>query len=224
MSNFILGGLFTEGNTDVKFLSSVVERTLEAVAFECSGYIETKVETININKSGLNFNQQVKEASRVSFRNFGVSLLFVHTDSDSLSDELIFQSKITPAKLILLEQDETYCKNIVAIVPIQMTESWMIADKELLKKEIGIDKSDTELGIQSMPELINNPKFIIEEIIRISKEDETKRKRNKGLQISDLYQIIGQKIDLKELEKLSSYIKFKQSLIDELKELNFYHK
>ena len=149
MSNFILGGLFTEGNTDVKFLSSVVERTLEAVAFECSGYIETKVETININKSGLNFNQQVKEASRVSFRNFGVSLLFVHTDSDSLSDELIFQSKITPAKLILLEQDETYCKNIVAIVPIQMTESWMIADKELLKKEIGIDKSDTELGIQS---------------------------------------------------------------------------
>ena len=61
-------------------------------------------------------------------------------------------------------------------------------------------------------------------MIRISKEDLTKRKRNKGLYISDLYQIIGQKIDLSELEKLSSYNKFKQSLIEKLKELNFYHK
>ena len=56
MSNFILAGLFTEGSTDVRFLSSVVERTLEEVAFDCSGYIETKVEVININKTGLTKN------------------------------------------------------------------------------------------------------------------------------------------------------------------------
>lgn len=113
---------------------------------------------------------------------------------------------------------------MVAIVPIQMTESWMIADKELLKSEIGIEKTDAELGIHINPELINNPKNVIENIIHISKEDQTKRKRNKGLGISDLYQIIGQKIELSELEKLNSYLKFKSSLIQKLKELNFYHK
>lgn len=224
MGNFILTGLFTEGITDVRFLSSVVERTLIEVAYDCTGDIETALEIISINKSGLSFNEQVLEASKVASEKFGVLLLFVHTDSDAINDDLIFQSKIIPAQKILLQQDNSYCKNIVAIVPIQMTESWMIADKCLLKEEIGIEKSDVELNIHLNPETITNPKNVIESIIRLSKEDETKRKRNKGLLISDLYQIIGQKIEISELEKLTSYLKFKSSLIEKLRELNFYHK
>ena len=43
MSNFILAGLFTEGTTDVRFLSSVVERTLVDVVFDCAGEFETKL-------------------------------------------------------------------------------------------------------------------------------------------------------------------------------------
>jgi hypothetical protein len=224
MGNFILTGLFTEGITDVRFLSSVVERTLIEVAYDCTGDIETALEIISIDKSGLSFNEQVLEASKVASEKFGVLLLFVHTDSDAINDDLIFQSKIIPAQKILLQQDNSYCKNIVAIVPIQMTESWMIADKCLLKEEIGIEKSDVELNIHLNPETITNPKDVIESIIRLSKEDETKRKRNKGLLISDLYQIIGQKIEISELEKLTSYLKFKSSLIEKLRELNFYHK
>lgn len=224
MSNFILAGLFTEGTTDNRFLESVIKRTLEEVSFDCSGDIDLELEIINIDKKGLNFIEQVVEASKIAHKKYSVLLLFVHTDSDSFDDSLIFESKITPANEVLSVQDENlFCKNMIAIVPIQMTESWMIADRELLKNEIGIDNSNTELGIHLNPEQINNPKRLIEEIIRISKEDLTKRKRNKGLTISDLYQIIGQKIDLSELEKLSSYNKFKQSLIDKLKELNFYH-
>jgi hypothetical protein len=225
MSNFILAGLFTEGTTDNRFLSSVVERTLEDIAFDCTGDIETKVEIITINKTGLNFNEQVLAASKFAFDKFGILLLFVHTDSDSVTDELIFRTKIIPAQEIISTQDDNlYCKNIVAIVPIQMTESWMIADKELLKDEIGIEKTDAELEIHLNPESINNPKDLIEKIIRLSKEDLTKRRRNKGLNILELYQIIGQKIEMSELEKLSSYVKFKDSLINKLRELNFYHK
>lgn len=224
MSNFILAGLFTEGTTDNRFLSSVVERTLEDIAFECTGYIETKVEIITINKSGLNFNEQVLEVSKLAFEKFGILILFVHADSDSPSDNLIFETKIIPAQKILLEQNDNYCKNLIAIVPIQMSESWMIADKELLKDEIGIEKSNAELDIHLNPESIANPKSVIENIIRLSREDLTKRRRNNGLNISDLYQIIGQKIEISELEKLPSYLKFKNSLIDKLRDLNFYHK
>ena len=123
MSNFILAGLFTEGTTDNRFLLSVVERTLEDVAFDCTGDIETKVEIITINKTGLSFNEQVLAASRLAFDKFGILLLFVHTDSDAPSDELIFQTKIIPAQKLLLEQDDNHCKNLIALVPIQMTES-----------------------------------------------------------------------------------------------------
>jgi len=224
MSNFILSGLFTEGTTDVRFLSSVVERTLEEVALDCTGDIETKVEIVNISKTGLNFNEQVLEVSKLAHEKYGVLILFVHTDSDSVNDDLVFQTKIIPAQKNLLEQDDVCCKHVVAIVPIQMTESWMLADKELLKAEIGIEKTDAELGIHLNPESITNPKNVIENVIRMSKEDLPKRRRNKGLNIADLYQIIGQKIELTELDKLSSYLKFKNSLKDKLRELNFYHK
>ena len=225
MSNFIFAGLFTEGTTDNRFLESVVKRTLENVAFDCTGDIEVQLEIIKIEKSNLSFIEQVLKASEKAKKDFGILILFVHTDSDQIDDAIAFNNKIIPAKELINQQEENnYCKNIVAIVPIQMTESWMIADKELLKNEIGINRSDSELGIHLNPERLNDPKSIISEIIRLSKEGNTKRKRDEGSHISGLYQIIGQKIDLKELEKLSSYIKFKQSLIDKLKELNFYHK
>ena len=224
MSNFILTGLFSEGTTDNRFLESLVMRTLEDVAFDCKGDIEVGLEVIKIDKTGLKFDEQVLAASKTAFDKFSISFLFVHTDADSSDDDFVFKSKIIPAINYLNIQVDSICKHIVAIVPIQMTESWMIADKELLKSEIGIENSDFDLGIHSNLETINDPKKVIENIIRISKEDLTKRKRNKGLNISDLYQIIGQKIDLSQLEKLSSYIKFKQSLIEKLKELNFYHK
>lgn len=225
MSNFLLTGLFTEGTTDIRFLESVVKTTLENLAIECSGYIETELEIIKIQKTGLSFNQQVLKAAEKAKNDFEILILFIHTDSDNKDDSIVFNTKIIPAtELINQQEDDKVCKKIVALVPIQMTESWMLADKELLKNEIGIEGSDLDLGLHRNPEEIANPKALIENIIRISKDNQVKRKRNKGLTISDLYLIIGQKIELSELEKLPSYMKFKNSLIERLRELNFYHK
>lgn len=225
MSNFILAGLFTEGTTDVRFLSSIVERTLLDIAFECTGDIETELEIIKFEKTGMSFIDQILEASKIGYEKYSMLILFVHTDSDDINDTLVFESKIIPAQKKISIQDESiFCKHIIAIVPIQMTESWMLADSQLIKDEIGIDKTDGELGLNSNPETINNPKKLIQEIIRLSKLDLTKRRRAKGLDISDLYQIIGQKIELDKLNKLPSYLKFKESLIEKLRELNFYHK
>lgn len=224
MSNFILTGLFTEGTTDVRFLESVVKKTLDDLAFECTGDIETELKVIDIDKTGLSFNEQVFLVSKIAKEEYDVLMLFVHTDADCNDDSIVFNSKIIPAKTFLEEQDdELVCKKVIAIVPVQMTEAWMLADKNLLKDEIGIVGADIDLGIHRRPEETNNPKAVIENIIRLSKESQVKRKRRAGLNISDLYQIIGQKIELSELENLPSYNKFKSSLREVLKELNFLH-
>lgn len=224
MSNFILTGMFTEGTTDVRFLESVVKKTLDDLAFECTGDIETELKIIDIDKTGLSFNEQVFLASKMAKEEYDVLMLFIHTDADCNDDSAVFNSKIIPAKTFLDEQDEKLvCKKVIAIVPVQMTESWMLADKKLLKDEIGIEGTDIDLGMHRTPEETNNPKAVIENIIRLSKENQVKRKRRTGLNISDLYQIIGQKIELSELESLPSYNKFKSSLKEVLKELNFLH-
>ena len=111
------------------------------------------------------------------------------------------------------------CRNIVPIVPIVESESWMLADKELFKEEIGSQKPNAELGIEGNPELIGNPKNTIEHAIQITVEGLPK-KRYKP-KISELYQPIGQKVRLSELSKLSSYQKFEQSARESLKKLKY---
>ena len=95
----------------------------------------------------------------------------------------------------------------------------MLADKELLKREIGTEKSDNELQIHRHPECIANPKESIETAIRIAREGLTK-KRRKDLTISELYLPIGQALDLEKLEVLSSYQDFKSNIKEAFRKLH----
>jgi hypothetical protein len=197
---------------------------LEAVAFECSGQLDIETLPLEIDKSNLNFIQQVLKASEKGFEEFGIQILCVHTDADNPSAQNTYQNKIVPAKTELAFQNEKdYCKILVAIIPIQETEAWMLADKELLKQEIGTNKTDNELGINRQPEEIANPKEVIETAIRIARADLTRRRRSQ-LTITDLYLPIGQSVDLDKLEQLSSYRDFKNNIREAFIQLNLLHK
>ena len=219
----LFAGLFAEGNTDIDFLQSVVEKTLQAVAFECSGQLDIDVLPIKIEKTDITFTDQVLGAAKKGFDDFGIQIICVHTDADAATSSASYQYKINPAIIELEKQNaDDCCKILVAIVPIQETESWLLADKALLKQEIGTDKTDNELKINRLPETISNPKEVIETAIRIAREDLT-QKRRRHLSIGDLYLPIGQSVDLDKLEHLSSYRDFKNNVVAAFKQLNLLH-
>lgn len=146
-------------------------------------------------------------------------VMCVHADSDAESDLGTFQNKINPSLDIVKRLDIPCCNIIVPIVPVYMTEAWMIVDTALLKAEIGTEKSDNDLGINKNPEQIANPKFAIEEAIRLATEEDSKR-RNR-INIGELYLPLGQKIALKELYKLASYKKFRIAVKNAFIEMNY---
>jgi hypothetical protein len=220
MTQQLFAGLFTEGTSDIYFLQSIVQRTLESVAFECTGQIDIEVFPLKTTEKGLNFEQQVLNVSQKGTEEFGIQLLCVHSDADDITAKNTYLTKINPAKIALEKQNtEEYCTIFVALVPIQEMEAWMLADKELFKKEIGTDKNDTVLGIDNKPETIANPKEVIENAIRIAREGLTKKRRY-SLNISHLYLPIGQSIDLSKLETLASYQDFKENVRQAFRELN----
>lgn len=222
MANYLLIGLHTEGNTDIKFLESIVRRTYEAVAFDGRGDIDPDICCLNINKQGLGFVEQVTKAAKEGVNSFGIRILCVHTDADSNTDETVFRSKIRPAQIALSELDESEgCKICSFAVPVYEMEAWMLADKALLKKQIGTELSDAELGINKKPEEISNPKEAIEEAIRLAREALRQRIRGK-LTIADLYLPIGQQVELDKLATIPSYIKFKNSVTDSLRALGLH--
>lgn len=213
-------GLYTEGSTDVRFLTSIVERTFNYICCkECRGELDILgVQGIEITKS--TFSEDIINASRKG-NDFGIMILCIHTDADNRTDTNAYQNKIIPALNALENCNEDICKNIVSIVPIQMTESWMLADKDLFKKVIGgTNKSDNELEIYKAPEEYADPKEVIKTAIRIANQERPRRHR-KDLSISDLYLQIGQSISISKLETVPSYAKFQDNIREALKRMNY---
>lgn len=220
MTKQIFIGLATEGTTDERFLRSLIGRTFEEIALtECTVDIDIFIQLIRVCKSGLSFPEYVVKSSEEGVKR-GIMTLAIHTDADRETYEERIQDKIIPAQQ-LLEQlsDEDYCKLLTPVIPVRMIEAWMLADKELLKNEIGTRKSDHELKIDRDPETIANPKACIEEAIRIATSDLPNR-RNK-LSIADLYEIMGDKISIESLMHLDSYRKFVGEVRRTYKALNY---
>lgn len=218
MSTQIIIGFATEGTTDIRFLESVIQRTFENVAFECRGQVEV-LPVQCMKKQNGEFIEIVKKYSKCAEAN-GIMVLCIHSDADDITDVNTFNNKLIPAFTAVVDMDEAgICKNLVAIVPIRMTEAWMLSDKELLKAELGTSKSDAELGIDRHPETYCNPKQTIEDAIRIARQNLAKRRRHE-LSIGELYSPIGQKVPLDRLETLPSYQKFKEGAREAFRNMN----
>lgn len=212
-------GLMAEGVTDYRFLKPIVEKTLVQIAHECTGQIDIDVFNIEYTKNG-GFTDYVLNASRKGFNDFGIMMLVVHTDADALDARDVYDSKIIPAKKKIDKDSGEVCKNIAALIPVYETESWMLADKAFLKKQIGTTMPDMDLGIDGNPESFSRPKEKIETAIRVGREHLPLKIRNK-LKIEDLYSIMGKAINIDNLRSYKSYNDFVQNIRQELVRLNF---
>ncbi len=219
MTKQLLIGLTGEGVTDYRFLNSIVQRTFEQLAFECVGDVEIlAVQNIKIPKQP--FADHALQAAKLAHQELGLMILCIHTDADEKNDAEAFQYRITPALTKIQETEgEELCKQIVPIVPVVMSEAWMLADKALFKAEIGTDLSFPNLGITKSPEQIREPKRVIEEAIRIAYSGH--KRRRKLPKIAELYLPIGQKADLSQLQKLPSYQKFENAARKILVDMNY---
>jgi len=208
----IIIALATEGSSDHRFLPNIIQRTFERVAFEDQQEIEI-FEPICLSQiSGENIREKAKKYASQAVEQ-GAMVLCFHADADDKTDENAFNERINPAFNAIKSDKGDLCKNLVAIVPIQMTEAWMLADKELLKKQLCTDKSDSELAIDKHPESFSKPKETIKNAINKAREGIAKRYRNK-LKIDDLYSPLATTIELSKLESLSSYKKFEEAVRD----------
>lgn len=207
-------GFWGEGASDYAFLLPIVRRTFRSVSLQCHGDIEVQVEQIQKNVGPRRFVDQVEAASKKGVEEFGMTLLCVHVDADSNSPEKVIREKIQPAKDRLSELgSQQHCSEMLAVIPVQMTESWMLADVDVLKTEMGTTMPNDKLGFQRKPEEIADPKGVINAAIHIVKADLPK-KRQASLAITDLYAIMGNKISLEKLAVLPSYQHFRAQVED----------
>jgi hypothetical protein len=204
-------GFTAEGTTDTRFLTQIIQNVFEEIAFQCrTDVVIEDVISVRVQKS--EFTETMLRASRQSAE-CGLTALCIHADADARSIENVMEFKFTPLTQALNSlSNDNYCKAIVPVIPIQMTESWMMADKELLKTKIAArGVRDAELGLHRTPESYADPKQTIVEAIRIAQSNRTKRRRNE-LTINDLYAEMGQTIPLQRLRELPSFCRFEENV------------
>lgn len=215
-------GLISEGTTDTRFLFSVVERTVEQLVFNFGGSTEIYIEELK-KDSGKKFVNQIVDANLSHQKENFINILLVHSDADYKDDSKVLDEKFFPLLEEIKANDEVLCKEIVPVIPVHRIESWMLADIDLFLDEISTNKTKTELGLNGNSETFTNPKNKIKEALQIINQEKPK-KRRKDLQISDLYQIIGQKIEIDKLIQLNSFSKFYRQISDSLQKLKYINK
>jgi len=217
--NTLVIGLYTEGETDERFLLNLIPRTLEKIIKERDGLLDIfPLFPIKVPKIG----DRAKEIKMAAQSAEGYAILIVHSDADTETDEQAFNERIKPGFDLVKNADEPLCKDLIAIIPVQMTEAWMLADIESLKKQLGNTKTKPELDVRfplKSLEKMANPKSKIHEIIKITFKSLPARKRR--VNIGSLYSPLGQQVNLEFLEQLPSYLKFKKILTEALIRLNY---
>lgn len=179
------------------------------------------VRTVDTDKKKSSFSEYMLSAAERSCE-LGLSVLCIHADADSTSNEDTVTNKFEPFFEELERQsNDTHCKNIVMIIPVRETESWMLADKELFKQRINaVTLSDNDLGINKRPEDFSNPKEIISKAISRAQEERTRRRRH-DLTIADLYDDIGRLINLDKLRQVPSFLEFENGAREALIRLGY---
>lgn len=211
-------GLIAEGPTDYRFLTPVILNSLIEIAIDCKGQIDVDVIPIYIEKD--KYAEWMLDGAVQGFQDFGIDMLIVHTDADDSNHNDVMNNRFLPSLQSILDlEDVECCKKILPLIPVHETESWMLADTDLLRKYINTDKTDADLEITGNPERFADPKQKLADAIRIGRS-EMPRKIRESLKIADLYSIIGQSIDLRKLSTLASYQQFIRNAKKSFGELN----
>ncbi len=103
------------------FLESIIQRTFEDIAFECDGDVMV-LPLQYIEREPGSFIEMVQTCAYKAIIDYSIMVLCIHTDAEAANDHRAFEFKITPAFESVQQSEEDVCKNLVAVVPVRMTE------------------------------------------------------------------------------------------------------
>ncbi|HLX41179.1 MAG TPA: hypothetical protein VKR42_11650 [Ktedonobacteraceae bacterium] len=212
--------LYAEGTTDDVFLPLIIQRTSRMILAQ---YGQNRVQVVQVEPIKLHERPSAREQCilQATQQATGYRALIVHSDADHPKAENALKHRILPGFHLVQQCTTPICKYLLPIIPIQAIESWMLADFEMLRAEIRTDRSGTELNIPEKAkhvEAISKPKKRLD--AALASVNQTLRPRQR-IELNALYEPLGKKIRLEQLEQLTSYTRFVHDLTTVLQQLNF---
>lgn len=165
----------------------------------------------------IRFNSQYAEVSlkpsaglfrraEAAIKFYECDILLVHRDAEKLAMDL----RIEEIRNYLTELGKPY----VPIVPIRMTEAWLLIDEQAIRSAASNPNGKTELSLPRMDRLehIPDPKNVLFEKLKLASELPTGRLR-KFRPDTCRHRVAELISDFSQLRNLSAFVQFESDLI-----------
>lgn len=120
--------------------------------------------------------RELHEKIQESIYLYPCDLLFVHRDAETASLDVRL-NEIRQAVLDASIENET--STVVCVVPVRMTEAWLLFDIDAIRQAAGNPNGTVPLNLPNLSrvEALPNPKRVLHDILREATDRSTRRKK-----------------------------------------------
>lgn len=200
--NVVVTGLVADGTSDralIPLLRLLLKEHLQ-IPFEEPQFIDVERH---------NLAGKIKHATE----KYSLDVLFVHRDAENEEWE----------KRVAEIQGSTPIANqtpIVSVIPIKMTEAWLLTDVQAIRSAVGNPNSNVELPLPNHKKIEQSAakKILLESLVIACEAGANRRRRFKPEQYRQrVAELVS---DLDSLRKLPSFQRLEDDLIPHLEKLN----
>ena len=212
--------IYAEGRADETFLPIIVQRGAEQILAQRGRTVVDVLEPIVLNHSiDRAFPTRAERILEAARRAAGYHALVVHADADHPTRERALQERFMPGleRVCQAQQAlERVCDKLVPMIPVQMTEAWMLADPEALRAVVGTRASVGDLGLPAHAREVESdpdPQRTLAEAVRNALAPRPRRRR---IVTGDIFEPLARQINLERLGTVPAYQQFASDLTDTL--------
>lgn len=210
--NTLVFGFHGEGIRDYSFTRLIVQRTLEHLL----PYTDIIPLDLKIVNSDLTQEAKILSLAQMSF---GYALLVCHLDADAPDTTRALEQRFKPGFDVVQALEIDVNKDIVPVIPVRMSEAWMLVDFEAFRDTVGTKLDGATLGFPDVPhrvEAIQHPKAVFEQAVRNARPS-----RRRRISLEDVYIPLASRINLELLAKLPAFQEFLNRLVETLIRLHY---
>jgi hypothetical protein len=204
----LIMAFYGEGPSDERFLPRIISRTAERLLAPQEIEIAPLL-VLHAGRSGsLTQPQRILDVARQAA---GFHILFVHADADGADWDRALRERIAPGFDLVRNQAGGTCEHLVAVIPVQEVEAWMLADPETICRVLNSRRTPAALGLPLHPsrvEAIASPKEVLRQAVRLAQEERPRRRKP----VADIQANLADRLDLDRLVRVSAYQRFVQAL------------
>ena len=212
--------LYAEGRTDERFLPVIVQRTADHILRQRALAQVDILEPWSL-KADPGASNHAESILSVARKAYGFHALIVHADADAPAANHALDYRFAPGQQLVRESKGDACRNLLPIIPIRMTEAWMMADFQVFQKVVGTDLEAENLGFPSHPhqvETVHDPKH---ELRMALQQVFVRRRRRKKARLGQYYEPLARSIRLSRLQDVPAFRQFTRDLTAVLQALRF---